>query len=122
MELPAGADAKLGEHLAQVVLNGAGADEQAGTNLRVRQTLSGQPRDLGLLGTQRFASRAGRSVKTHAMSYPSSASRFSWRNSSSCGTSSSVPMTKSATSFRSSSRNAAKLVILAIISNGPERD
>src|SRR5204863_8123767 len=45
MELPAGADAKLGEHLAQVVLNGAGADEQAGTNLRVRQTLSGQPRD-----------------------------------------------------------------------------
>ena len=60
MELPAGADAKLGEHLAQVVLNGAGADEQAGTNLRARQTLSGQPRDLGLLGSQRFASRAGR--------------------------------------------------------------
>ena len=27
----------------------AGADEHAGTNLRVRQTLSGQPRDLGLL-------------------------------------------------------------------------
>ena len=60
MELPAGADAKLGEHLARVVPNGAGADEQAGTNLRVRQTLSGQPRDLGLLGSQRFASRAGR--------------------------------------------------------------
>ena len=60
MELAAGADAELGEHLAQVVLNGAGADEQAGTNLRVRQTLSGQPRDLGLLGSQRFASRAGR--------------------------------------------------------------
>jgi hypothetical protein len=49
MELPAGADGKLGEHLAQVVLNGAGADEQAGTNLRVRQTLSGQPGDPGLL-------------------------------------------------------------------------
>ena len=60
MELSAGADAKLGEHLAQVVPNGAGADEQAGTNLRVRQTLSGQPRDLGLLGSQRLASRAGR--------------------------------------------------------------
>ena len=60
MELPAGADAKLGEHLAQVVPNGAGADEQAGTNLRVRQTLSGQLRDLGLLGSQRLASRAGR--------------------------------------------------------------
>ncbi len=59
MELPAGADGKLGEHLAQVVLNGAGADEQAGTNLRVRQTLSGRPRDLGLLGSQRFASGAG---------------------------------------------------------------
>src|SRR5437763_12252581 len=44
MELPVGADAKLGEHLAQVALNGAGADEQAGTNFRVRQTLSGQPR------------------------------------------------------------------------------
>lgn len=118
MELPAGADAKLGEHLARVVPNGAGADEQAGTNLRVRQTLSGQPRDLGLLGRI----RRSRSVKTHATSHPSSASRFSWRNSSSCGTSSSVPMTKSATSFRSTSRNAAKLVILAIISDGPERD
>jgi hypothetical protein len=60
MKLPEGADAKLGEHLAQVVPNGAGADEQADTNLRVRQTLSGQPRDLGLLGSQRLASRAGR--------------------------------------------------------------
>jgi hypothetical protein len=70
----------------------------------------------------RSRTRRSRSVKTHAMSHPSSASRFSWRNSSSCGTSSSVPMTKSATSFRSSSRNAAKLVILAIISDGPERD
>jgi hypothetical protein len=59
MELPAGADGKLGEHLAHVVLNGAGADEQAGTNLRVRQTLSGQPRDLGLLGSQRSARLGG---------------------------------------------------------------
>src|SRR6266571_3012428 len=58
MELPAGADAKLGEHLAQVVLNGAGADEQAGTNLRVRQTLSGQPGGL----------RAGWAVRLRAVS------------------------------------------------------
>src|SRR5207247_9012539 len=31
MELPAGADAKLAEHLAQVVLNGAGADVEPRT-------------------------------------------------------------------------------------------
>jgi hypothetical protein len=79
MELPAGADGKLGEHLAQVVLNGAGADEQAGTNLRVRQTLSGQPGDLGLLGSQRSASRAGRragwAVRLRAVSPVVSSSR-----------------------------------------------
>ena len=35
-ELPAGADVELGEHLAQVVLDGARADEQPGADLRVR--------------------------------------------------------------------------------------
>ena len=80
MELPAGADAKLGEHLAQVVLNGAGADEQAGTNLRVRQTFSGQPGDLGLLGSQRSLAgpggvRAGWAVRLRAVSPVISSSR-----------------------------------------------
>ena len=70
MELRAGADAKLGEYLAQVVLNGAGADEQAGTNLRVRQTLSGQPGHLGLLGGQGFGGLARRTSRRVAASPP----------------------------------------------------
>ena len=69
MELHAGADGELGEHLAQVVLNGAGADEQAGTNLRVRQTLSGRPGDPGLLGSQRSASRADVIVHVYAAGF-----------------------------------------------------
>ena len=58
MELAAGADAELGEHLAQVILNGAGADEQAGADLRVGQAFPGQSRDLGLLSSQRLADLA----------------------------------------------------------------
>jgi hypothetical protein len=58
MELPAGADGKLGEHLAQVVLNGAGAMNRrapiSGFDRRSRASRG----DLGLLGSQRSASRA----------------------------------------------------------------
>jgi len=55
VQLTAGADAELGEHLPQVVLDGVRADEQPGADLRVRQAVPGQPRDLGLLGGQLLA-------------------------------------------------------------------
>jgi hypothetical protein len=48
-ELPAGADAELGEHLVQVIFRGPEASEQLGTNLRVRVALGSQPGDLRLL-------------------------------------------------------------------------
>jgi DNA-binding CsgD family transcriptional regulator len=57
VELAAGTDAELGEHLAQVVLDRPGADEQARADLRVGQALHGQPGDLGLLGGQRSGRR-----------------------------------------------------------------
>jgi hypothetical protein len=50
VELAAGGDGELGEDLAQVVLDRARADEQPGADLRVGQTVAGQPRDLRLLG------------------------------------------------------------------------
>src|SRR5579859_6334107 len=52
VELAAGADAELGEDLAQVVLDRAGADEQPGADLRIGQAVPGQPGDLGLPGGQ----------------------------------------------------------------------
>ena len=42
VQLGAGADPELGEHLLQVVLDRAGAEEQAGADLRVRPPLAGQ--------------------------------------------------------------------------------
>src|SRR5205085_2773963 len=48
-KLLAGADVELGEHLAKVVLDGAGADEQLGADLRVRLPVGGESGDLGLL-------------------------------------------------------------------------
>ena len=59
VELAAGADAELGEDLAQVVLHRAGADEQPGGDLRIGQAVPGQPGDLGLLGGQLAAGRHG---------------------------------------------------------------
>src|SRR6201987_2001711 len=57
------ADVKLAEDLAQVVLDGAGADEQPGSDLPVGQMLGDQPRDLLLLGGEHLrgfgAARAG---------------------------------------------------------------
>ena len=52
MELRTGLDAELGEYLAQVVLNRAHADEQPRRDLRVRQSVPREPRDLRLLGRQ----------------------------------------------------------------------
>jgi NAD(P)H-flavin reductase len=52
VQLAARADVELGEDLTRVVLDGAGADEQPGADLRVRQPVAGQPGDLGFLGGQ----------------------------------------------------------------------
>ena len=54
-QLPAGADAELVEHVAQVPLNGARAEEQPGADLRIRQTIAGEARDLPLLCGQIIA-------------------------------------------------------------------
>src|SRR5918994_4655717 len=56
VELVARADAQLGEDLVEVVLDGAGADEQPGSNLGVGEAVAGEPRDLGLLGGEVLAS------------------------------------------------------------------
>ena len=48
-------DPELGEHLAQVPLHGARAEEQPRADLRVRQPVAGQPRDLPLLRGQLVA-------------------------------------------------------------------
>ena len=51
-ELVARFDAEFDEDLFQVVLDGACAEEQPGTDLGIRQAVAGQPRDLGLLHGQ----------------------------------------------------------------------
>jgi hypothetical protein len=52
-QLPAGADAELDEDLAQVPLDGPGADEQQGADLRVGLAVDGEPGDVRLLRGQR---------------------------------------------------------------------
>src|SRR5947208_12771905 len=52
VELVARADVELGEDLAQVVLDRARTDEQPGADLGVRESVAGEPGDLGLLGGQ----------------------------------------------------------------------
>jgi pimeloyl-ACP methyl ester carboxylesterase len=49
MKLAAGSDLQLLEHLRQVVLDGSGADEQAGADLGIGEPLNGQPGDARLL-------------------------------------------------------------------------
>jgi pimeloyl-ACP methyl ester carboxylesterase len=49
MELAAGGDLQLLEHLGQVVVDSPGANEQAGADLRVGKPLGGQPGNAGLL-------------------------------------------------------------------------
>jgi hypothetical protein len=46
------ADAELPDDLAHMSLDSAGSDEEPGCDLRVRETLAGQPRDLLLLSVQ----------------------------------------------------------------------
>src|SRR5438445_2057256 len=52
VELVAGADVELGEDLAQVVLDRSWTDEQPGADLRVGESVAGEPGDLGPLGGQ----------------------------------------------------------------------
>jgi len=52
VELAAGGDLQLLEHLREVVLDGSGTDEQAGADLGVGEPLSRQPGDAGLLGRE----------------------------------------------------------------------
>ena len=51
-ELVARFDAEFDEDLFQVVLDGACAEEQPGADLGIRQAVTGQPGDLGLLRGQ----------------------------------------------------------------------
>src|SRR5215218_9918540 len=52
LELAAGAEPERREHLVKVVLDGARADEQPRADLRIRQALASEPRDLRLLGRE----------------------------------------------------------------------
>ena len=58
-ELAARADVELGEDLAQVVLDGARADEQLRADLGVRAAVAGEPGDLRLLRRERVARLGG---------------------------------------------------------------
>src|SRR4029077_20570597 len=49
VELGPGTDAELGKHFAQVILHRPDADEQPLSDLRIRQSVPGQPRNLILL-------------------------------------------------------------------------
>ena len=50
LKLSAGVDADLFEHLVQVPFDCAWTDEQSRSDLRIRQPLTGEPRDLRLMG------------------------------------------------------------------------
>ncbi len=52
MKLPPGADAELGEHLAEVPLDGALADVEPLADLGVREPVGRELRDVRLLGGQ----------------------------------------------------------------------
>ena len=55
LELPARGDAELREHVAQVPLHRARADEQLRADLRVRKAVAGEPGDLLLLRRELLA-------------------------------------------------------------------
>src|SRR5580765_2282075 len=62
-ELLAGADVELREHLVQVPFDGARAEEELRTDLRVRLTVPGELRDLCLLGGELVARVVGASAR-----------------------------------------------------------
>src|SRR4051812_23727638 len=59
VELVPGVDVELGEDLVQVVLDGARAHEEPGSDLGVGQAIAGQPGDLGLPGGELGAGIGG---------------------------------------------------------------
>src|SRR4051812_27340194 len=59
LELDAGTDVELAEDLVQVILDRTRADEQLSANLRVREPVTGEPRDLCFLGGQVVAGVGG---------------------------------------------------------------
>src|SRR3954468_1942644 len=58
-QLPAGTNAELGEHVAQMPLDSPRAEEELRPDLRVRQPIGGKQRDLPLLRGQIVASLDG---------------------------------------------------------------
>src|SRR5262249_677114 len=62
LQLPARADAQLGENLAQVPFDGARGQEQLRADLRVSAAVSGQPGDLLLLRRELLAGLSGASA------------------------------------------------------------
>ena len=86
LELAPRADVELGEHLVQVVLDRARADEQARADLRVGEPVSREPRDLRLLRRQlacasrsRVCARSRRSRAARARPDPRTLGRPSRR-------------------------------------------
>jgi hypothetical protein len=73
IELAARAGRELGEDLAQVELDRARADEQPGPDLRVRQAVAGQPRNVDLL---EVSSPVVWTVRLRAISPVASSSRL----------------------------------------------
>ena len=65
-EFFAGADVEFREHFAQVVLDGARANEQLGADLRVRLPVCGKSSDLRLLGGEDLACLLGSSARGFA--------------------------------------------------------
>src|ERR1700684_654820 len=55
VKLTARADVELGEDLAQVIFDRAGADEQPGADLGIGEPVAGEPRDMRLLGGELIA-------------------------------------------------------------------
>src|SRR4051812_46263875 len=58
-QLPAGLEPELGEHIAQMPLDGAVAEEQLGADLQVGVSVGGEARDLCLLHGERIVARVG---------------------------------------------------------------
>ena len=81
VELAAGADAELGEHLAEVPFDGARADEQLGADLGVGMPVGGEAGDLRLLRGELVAGRR-RCVCAPSRRWPAARARARSANAS----------------------------------------